>query len=193
MFLLPLSAVLLPLYHTSALLSIFGKERPWRGKRPWRERDASWKRRPSPSKPPSPSQNFPTRPPSLLGRCLVSLFVVMGVLWESFWFGGRCKFFTWHGFALVLRVGYDSQVCLTHPSHQSGAKPHAATNSYLPKHKKTSPMPPPLSKSETNLRFESGGGMGEVLGERGRFGGREPRLSRGGSLPPRSFFLPLSS
>ena len=34
MFLLPLSAVLLPLYHTSALLSIFGKERrPWRGRR----------------------------------------------------------------------------------------------------------------------------------------------------------------
>ena len=30
---------------------------------------------------------------------------------------------------------------------------------------KTSPMTPPLSKSETNLRFESGGVMGEVLGE----------------------------
>ena len=29
--------------------------------------------------------------------------------------------------------------------------------------------------------------MGEVLGERGRFGGGEPPLSRGGSPPPRSF------
>ena len=51
-------------------------------------------------------------------------------------------------------------------------------------------MSPPLSKSETNLRFESGGGMGEVLGERGRFGGREPRLSRGG-LSSSKVFLPF--
>ena len=57
---------------------------------------------------------------------------------------------------------------------------------------KTSPMTPPFSKSETNFRFVNGGVMGEVLGERGRFGGREPRLSRGGSLPPRSSFPCLS-
>ena len=51
------------------------------------------------------------------------------------------------------------------PPTKRARQPHAATNSYLPKHKKTSPMPPPLPKSETNLRFESGGVMGEVLGE----------------------------
>ena len=61
-----------------------------------------------------------------------------------------------------------------------------------PKTTKTSPMTPPFSKSKTNFRFENGGVMGEVLGERGRFGGREPRLSRGGSLPPRSSFPCLS-
>ena len=51
-------------------------------------------------------------------------------------------------------------------------------------------MTPPFSQSETNFRFENGGVMGEVLGERGRFGGRESRLSRGG-LSPSKVFLPL--
>ena len=32
-------------------------------------------------------RELPHKTPSLLGRCLVSLFVVMGVLWGSFWFG----------------------------------------------------------------------------------------------------------
>ena len=51
---------------------------------------------------------------------------------------------------------------------------------------KTSPMTPPLSKNETNLRFLSGGDMGEVLGERGRFGGESPVFQEGALPPPRS-------
>ena len=60
-----------------------------------------------------------------------------------------------------------------------------------PQTQKTSPMSPPPSKSETNLRFVRGGDMGEVLGERGRFGGREPLFQEGAlslqGLSPRSF------
>ena len=37
--------------------------------------------------------------------------------------------------------------------------------------KKASPMSLPHTKSETNFHLVSGGDMGEVLGERGRFGG----------------------
>ena len=40
-----------------------------------------------------------------------------------------------------------------------------------PTNKKTFPMSPPPTKSETKFRFLSGGDMGEVRGESGRFGG----------------------
>ena len=60
-----------------------------------------------------------------------------------------------------------------------------------PKRQTTSPMSPPLQKSETKFRFVSGGDMGEVLGRRGRLGGRGNPLSSGFPLPPRSFHLPL--
>ena len=55
-----------------------------------------------------------------------------------------------------------------------------------PKNNKNFPHVPATTKSETNFRLVNSGDMGEVLGERGRFEGREPPLSRGGSLPPRS-------
>ena len=79
------------------------------------------------------------------------------------------------------------------PAHQPSAKPHSATNSYLPNRQKTSPMSPPFPKSETNLRFLNGGDMGEVLGGCGRFGGRGSPLSRGLPLPPRSSPYPPSA
>ncbi len=53
-------------------------------------------------------------------------------------------------------------------------------------------MTPPLLKSETNSRFRNGGVMGEVLGERGRFGGREPPLRKRGSCASKVFLLFLS-
>ena len=49
---------------------------------------------------------------------------------------------------------------------------------------------PPLQKAKQIIAHVMAGFCGEVLGERGRFGGREPRLSRGGSLPQRSFLTP---
>ena len=91
------------------------------------------------------------------------------------------------------RVGH---TCEPHSPHPQNGREAARCNKFTPpKTQKTSPMSPPPSKSETNLRFVNGGDMGEVLGERGRFGGREPPLSRGGSLPPRSFskVFPLTS
>ena len=73
------------------------------------------------------------------------------------------------------------------PARKSGATAALCNRFIPPEITKISPMPPPLSESESNFRFVGGGVVGEVLGERGRFGGREPHLSRGGSLPPRSF------
>ena len=64
---------------------------------------------------------------------------------------------------------------LPNPARQSGAKPYFQKK-FLPPETKTSPMAPPLLKSETNFRFLNGGDMGEVLGERGRFGGRDDRF-----------------
>ena len=55
---------------------------------------------------------------------------------------------------------------------------------------KTSPRAPALNKAKQLFVLQGRVLLGEVLGERGRFGGREPRLSRGGSLPPRSFPSP---
>ena len=70
MFLLPLSAVLLPLYHTSALLSIFGKgRRPWRGEKDLGGREPPLERRGlSPSKPPSLPENFPHVPAAYVAK-----------------------------------------------------------------------------------------------------------------------------
>ena len=58
---------------------------------------------------------------------------------------------------------------------------------YLPNQQKTSPKSTRLCIANQIFALKGRVLLGEVLGERGRFGGREPRLSRGGSLPPRSF------
>ena len=60
-----------------------------------------------------------------------------------------------------------------------------------PNTKELPPRAPALYKANQIFTLHGRVLLGEVLGERGRFGGREPRLSRGGSLPPRSFSLPL--
>ena len=62
----------------------------------------------------------------------------------------------------------------------------AQTNKKLP------PRAPAQNKAKQIFAMQGRVLLGEVLGERGRFGGREPHLSRGGSLPPWSFFLPPS-
>ena len=76
--------------------------------------------------------------------------------------------------------------CLTTPTHKKSATAALCKKSPPPQTQKNFPHNPATTKSESNLRSVNGGVMGEVLGERGRFGGREPHLSRGGSLPPRS-------
>ena len=60
-----------------------------------------------------------------------------------------------------------------------------------PNTKELPPRAPAPNKAKQFFALHGRVLSGEVLGERGRFGGREPRLSRGGSLPPRSFSLPL--
>ena len=91
----------------------------------------------------------------------------------------------------VFTLAHAPGFCLQSPTRQSGATAARCSKSAPPEATKTSPMSPPRSKSETKFRFASGGDMGEVRGGSGRFGGREPHLSRGGSLPPRSSFPPL--
>ena len=53
---------------------------------------------------------------------------------------------------------------LTLPTHKKRATAALCKKLTSP-NTKTSPMTPPLPKSETNLRYISGGDMGEVLGE----------------------------
>ena len=73
-------------------------------------------------------------------------------------------------------------------AHQPGAKPHPATNPYLPKRQKTSPISPPLSKSETNFRFVNGGCSWGKFGEdEGGLEGEGTPSDRGFLLPPRYF------
>ena len=76
------------------------------------------------------------------------------------------------------------------PARKTSAKPHPAQNPHLPDKQKLPHRTPPLQKAKQIIAHVMAGFCGEVLGERGRFGGRAPRLSRGGSLPPRSFLTP---
>ena len=55
---------------------------------------------------------------------------------------------------------------------------------------KTSPRAPALNKAKQLFVLQGRVLLGEVLGERGRFGGRGAPLSRGAPLPPRSFPSP---
>ena len=59
----------------------------------------------------------------------------------------------------------------TCPTHKTSATAALSKKSPPARNKKTSPMSPPLLKSETNFRFLNGGDMGEVRGGSGRFGG----------------------
>ena len=82
----------------------------------------------------------------------------------------------------------------SHPVYQSGAKPRHVKNLHLPSKLRTSPRAPAPHKANQIIATQRRVLVGEVLGERGRLGGREPHLSRGGSLPPRSSsFLPPRS
>ena len=80
-------------------------------------------------------------------------------------------FFVWD--ALVYDI-----IAERFPSINRARQPHFVTDLLLLIYQKTSPKNTRAMQKRVLL--------GEVLGERGKFGGREPRLSRGGSLPPRS-------
>ena len=70
-------------------------------------------------------------------------------------------------------------------SHKLSAKPHFQTIPYLP-NDKNFPHDPATMPSKSNFHFVNGGVVGEVLGRRGRFGGRGSPLSRGS--PPSKVF-----
>ncbi len=76
------------------------------------------------------------------------------------------------------------------PPTNRARQPHSAKNLYLPKHKKLPPRAPALYKAKQIFTLHGRVLLGEVLGERGRFGGREPPLRKRG-LSPFKVFLPL--
>ena len=140
------------------------------------------------------SRELPPRAPAFAWRKFLSLCFGRVLLGEVFISGGR-RFALksaashpidgWKAFGSRVRF-----IIRMHPTRQRSATAALCNKFIPPKTTKTSPKSPPLSKSETNFHFVSGGDLGEVLGERGRFGGREPRLSRGG-LSPSKVFLPF--
>ena len=74
----------------------------------------------------------------------------------------------------------------SHPFHQSGAKPHSEKipsrqNRELP------PRAPAQNKTNQIFAMQRRVRLGEVLGERGRFGGREPPLRKRGLSPSKVF------
>ena len=74
------------------------------------------------------------------------------------------------------------------PAHKTSAI-DARCNKFIPpkSNKKLPPRAPAPNKANQIFALHGRVLSGEVLGERGRFGGGEPPLSRGGSPPPRSF------
>ena len=75
----------------------------------------------------------------------------------------------------------------TYPTHKTSATAALSKKSPPARNKKLPPRAPVPYKAKQRFAMYRRVLLGEVLGERGRFGGREPHLSRGGSLPPRSF------
>ena len=75
-----------------------------------------------------------------------------------------------------------------HPTHKTSATAALSKKTPPARNKKLPPRAPVPYKAKQLFAMYRRVLLGEVLGERGRFGGREPRLSRGGSLPPRSSF-----
>ena len=75
-------------------------------------------------------------------------------------------------------------------AYKSGAKPHFQKNSTSQTNQKLPPRAPALNRAKQLFVLQGRVLLGEVLGERGRFGGRGAPLSRGAPLPPRSFPSP---
>ncbi len=71
------------------------------------------------------------------------------------------------------------------PPTKQARQPHFAKN-YLPKHKNFPHVPATLKK-RNKFSLRKWRDMGEVLGERGRFGGREPPLRKRGLSPSEVF------
>ena len=80
----------------------------------------------------------------------------------------------------------DPCVVPRNPSTKRARQPHSAASPYLPKRRELPPRAPAPYKAKQIFALQGRVLLGEVRGGSGRFGGREPRLSRGGSLPPRS-------
>ena len=73
-------------------------------------------------------------------------------------------------------------------THQSSAIAALCNAPHPPEKQKLPPRVPAPCKTKQIFALHRRVLLGEVLGERGRLGGGEPRLSRGGSPPPRSSF-----
>ena len=88
---------------------------------------------------------------------------------------------------LGTRIRYPNK---SHSTNKPSAIAALGNKSAPPQSTKKLPPRAPAPNKASQISSPHGRVLvGEVLGERGRLGGREPRLSRGGSLPPRSSSL----
>ena len=88
---------------------------------------------------------------------------------------------------LGTRVGHNHRTSL---AYKSGAIAALSKKSPPTRNKKLPPRAPAPNKANQIFALQGRVLLGEVLGERGRFGGRGAPLSRGAPLPPRSFPSP---
>ena len=87
---------------------------------------------------------------------------------------------------------HHSTILTKNSAHQSGAKPHAVTNPHLPKRQKLPPRAPAPSKAKQISAMQGRVLLGEVLGGRGRLGGRRDTLRKGVPSPSKVFLTPSS-
>ena len=126
-----------------------------------------------------PLPELSPRAPAHAVRRFVSLCSGRVFLGEVFWFGREVQIL----YMVRLRtrfVGKKRSVIMPcasaeipSASHSQKERDSRTLQKILtsPTNKKTSPMSPPFSKSESKLRLVNGGDMREVRGGSGRFGG----------------------
>ena len=121
-------------------------------------------------------------------ECIKHITIILQLPTSAYDYFTVCEKISRHG--CVGRLVYNSNQSLTKGIHAPYAPPatnraRSRTLQKFPTSKtnKNFPHDPAAIQSETKFRSCSGGDMGEVLGERGRFGGRAPPSFKRGLSP----------